>query len=86
MRTVIIVSKCLGIIKSKRSKNQFYFHFKGVYAGSYVSKIILRFPEDKVPIKSEEYVIVAQFLNYKDEVLEGEVIKFKLLSECSSLS
>ncbi len=45
MKNIIIVSKCIRIAPYSETENQYYFHFKGVFAGDLLKEVILRGPE-----------------------------------------
>ena len=82
MKTVIIVSKCLRVTNFKSSEKSYEFHFKGVYAGEVVQKVILYGSEKLSISKGEEYLMYIQFLTLICGTLTGKVIKIKLLDEC----
>jgi hypothetical protein len=82
MKTVIIVSKCIRVIKLKNSEIWFEFHFKGVCSGSVLRKVLLISSVGAVIEKNEEYLIYVRTISCIEGVLRGEIIKSKALSEC----
>jgi hypothetical protein len=82
MKTVIIVSKCLRVIKINQSENWYEFHFKGVCAGEYLKKLMLKSRADFKLKKNEEYLLYVETISFDEGTLLGKVIKAKLLSEC----
>lgn len=81
MKNFIIVSKCLRVTKINTETDWYEFHFKGVFAGKFVRKIVLYSPSFAINI-GVEYLIYAQPIAFEDNVLRGNVIKLKTLEEC----
>lgn len=82
MKTVIIVSKCLRVTKFHLSQRTYEFHFKGVYAGEVVKKVILQ-GELKLEIKKgEEYLMYVRLISLQAGILQGHILKLKRLEEC----
>lgn len=82
MKTLIIVSKCLRVIKGKASLDECHFHFRGVCAGESLRKVVLLKPTGVVIKKGEDYLMYVQFLACKEGILKGKIIKAKPLDEC----
>jgi hypothetical protein len=77
MRTVIIVSKCLRIIKSN-----YHFHFKGSYAGHLIRGLCLS-NEKKYEIGAgEEYLMWVEVSGIEAGILRGRILKLKRLDAC----
>lgn len=86
MRTVIIVSKCLRVTKFNRNESRYEFHYKGVFKGSYIKKIVLH-GDIKIAIdRGEEYLIFVESPNVLSETLFGKIIKIKNLNQCNDIS
>ncbi len=82
MKTVLIVSKCSGVSKLKSNEIWYQFHFKGVYAGEVLRKVMLRSKKEFNVTKDEEYLMYVQLLSCMHGVLRGEILKLKILNEC----
>ena len=82
MKTVIIVSKCLRVIKLNRSEIWYQFHFKGVFAGESLGKVLLKCHKEPHPQKNEEYLIYVRLLSVERGVLKGEILRIKNLEDC----
>ena len=82
MKTVIIVSKCIRVIKLNSQESLFHFHFKGVCAGEVLRKVILSGKGEHNIRQSEEYLIYIAVTSYSQGVLQGEIVKSKPISEC----
>ena len=81
MKSIIIVSKCLRVIKL--NSDTFYeFHFKGVCQGRLIKKIRLKGLQNQEIVPGGEYIIQLRDQRYMDHLLEGEIVKFRLLEEC----
>lgn len=82
MKAIIIISKCSKIKLLNNDEIVCEFHFKGVYAGHVVKRILLKAAINHNIIKNEEYLLYVQLIRCNREVLEGKIIKVRLLSEC----
>ena len=82
MKTVIIVSKCLRVTKFNLDESVYAFHFKGVFLGGVVRKVMLVGNNTFRIEKGIEYILYVQLLTFTNEVLSGKIIKAKLLDEC----
>jgi hypothetical protein len=82
MKTVIIVSRCLRIIKMNPAEFWFEFHFNGVCAGEKLKKVILKGRPDFHIAKGEEYLLYVQMLSLEQGVLKAIIVKLKKLDEC----
>lgn len=82
MKTVIIVSKCIRVIKSNQAHTWYQFHFNGVCAGEALRKVLLKARQDFQIQKGEEYLMYVRLVSCEAGTLRGEVLKLKLLSEC----
>lgn len=82
MKTVIIVSKCLRVIKFNVSEYAYEFHFKGICAGEVIKKVILSASEGITFHKGEEYLMYVSLIAMEDGILKGRVLKSKRLDEC----
>lgn len=81
MRTVIIVSKCLRVTKFSSDENTYEFHFKGVFAGVSLRRVILQGHQEFAIKKSVEYLMYVQMIDSQDGTLKGKILKAKLLDE-----
>lgn len=82
MKTVIIVSKCLRVTKIDPEIGNYEFHFKGVYAGESLKKILLTGSLDFNLKRGEEYLIYLQVQTVENNSLSGKIIKVKRIDEC----
>ena len=82
MKTVIIVSKCIRVIKLNSYESLFHFHFKGVCSGEVLRKVILKGSVQHNIRQGEEYLIYVAVTNCFEGVLIGEIVKSKPLSDC----
>ena len=82
MKTVIIVSKCIRVIKSNQTQTWYQFHFNGVCAGEALRKVLLKARQDFLIRKDEEYLMYVRMISCEEGTFRGEVLKLKLLSEC----
>lgn len=82
MKTVIIVSKCLRVTKFNLSQMTYDFHFKGVYAGEVVKKVILQGDLGLEVKKGEEYLMYVRLISFHRGILQGHILKLKRLEEC----
>ncbi len=82
MKTVIIVSKCLRVTKFNLSQGTYEFHFKGVYAGEVVRKVILQGELNLDLSKGEEYLMYVRLTSFQTGILQGDILKLKRLEEC----
>ena len=81
MRTVIIISKCIGENK-REQKYPLKFHFKGVYFGHFISSIQLKAVSTELPVINVDYLLYVKVEQIQDEILKGEIIKLKRLEDC----
>jgi hypothetical protein len=81
MNIVIIVSVCLRVFKLKKNETFYEFHFRGVYAGSSIKRIILAGAQDIHLEKDKEYLIKVNVIAVKEGILRGEILKIKSLDE-----
>ncbi|MGE3609418.1 MAG: hypothetical protein AB7I27_07510 [Bacteriovoracaceae bacterium] len=81
MRTIIIISKC-----TKVDHEAFEFHFKGVYAGESIKRILLTGGVGVSIERDHEYLLYVQISQTENEILKGRIIKSKLLDECRDKS
>ena len=81
MKSIIIVSKCLRVIKFK-SQVCYEFDFKGVYGGHQIKKIRLQEPEKNLLLPGRDYLIQLRDHRVRGSILEGKILRFKLLDEC----
>ncbi len=86
MRNIVIVSKCLKIEASKYLENRYHFHFRGVYGGKVIRKIILECPSGFLIQEGSEYLLYVRVEKIWDKTLWGKIIKLKPLEECHDLS
>jgi hypothetical protein len=82
MKTVIIVSRCLKVIKINREESWYEFHFKGVCAGEVLKKVILKGRHDFHLLKDQEYLLYVKIMSIEGGLLRGLILKSKLLEEC----
>jgi hypothetical protein len=82
MKTVIIVSKCLRVTKFNSNESSCEFHFKGVFAGESVRRVILMVTHNFSIKKGEEYLLYVQLNEFKEGKITGQILKAKLLDEC----
>ncbi len=82
MKTLIIVSKCLRVTHFKSFEGQYEFHFKGVYAGESLKRVVLQGDTKCTIVKNGEYLLFVQLLKVEEGILSGKILKYKLLSEC----
>lgn len=82
MKTVIIVSKCLRVTKINNFESRCEFHFKGVCAGEAVRKVVLRCLPSQEVVKNEEYLLYVNLVTFDAGVLNGTIVKAKLLRLC----
>jgi len=81
MKNFIIVSKCLRVTKINNEKGWYEFHFKGVFAGNIVKKVLLFSPVLSINV-DVEYLIYAEPIAFHENTLRGKVVKIKPLEEC----
>lgn len=82
MKNIIIVSKCIRISSFSSEENNYYFHFKGVFAGDLLKEVILRGRKEFSIKRGEEYLIYVQMTALESGILMGKIIKLKPLEEC----
>lgn len=82
MKNIIIVSKCIRISSHSSEENNYYFHFKGVFAGDLLKEVILRGRKEFGIKRGEEYLIYVQMTALEGGTLLGKIIKIKPLDEC----
>jgi hypothetical protein len=82
MKTVIIVSKCLRVIKLNHYENTYVFHFRGVCAGESLRKVILSGRKDFEIKKNEDYLMYVQMQKFDQGTLLGRILKCKPLDDC----
>jgi hypothetical protein len=82
MKTLIIVSKCLRVTKFNFDENHYEFHFKGVFAGAALRKVVLLACCKLGLKKNEDYLLYVQLLKIEKGVLTGKVLKARLLDDC----
>lgn len=82
MKNFIIVSKCLRVTKISSNEFQGEFHFKGVFAGEVVKKVLLVSRTDTQISPHSEYLIFAEFIACEMNVLRGRIVKIKNIEEC----
>jgi hypothetical protein len=58
------------------------FHFKGVYAGELLTKVILQGSQNLSIKKGVEYLMYVQIISVVDVTLKGKILKSKVLDEC----
>jgi hypothetical protein len=82
MKTVIIVSKCLRVIKFNSTESWYEFHFKGVCAGESLKKVLLLGRHNFHISKGTEYLMYIQMLFCEKGILKGKILKLRRLDEC----
>lgn len=82
MKNIIIVSKCIRISSHSSEENNYYFHFKGVFAGDLLKEVILRGRKEFRIQRGEEYLIYVQMTALEGGTLLGKIIKIKPLDQC----
>jgi hypothetical protein len=82
MKSIIIVSKCIRIEKKPFGEDLYHFHFKGVYSGEALKKVVLTKAVESSIQKDEEYLMYVQLLSCLNGVLKGRILKIKPLDEC----
>ncbi len=82
MKTVIIVSKCLRVTKFDPQTSWYEFHFKGVFAGEAIKKVMLLGSQSFSIKKGEEYLMYVKLLSCEQGLLKGTILKAKILDEC----
>jgi len=82
MKNIIIVSKCVRISPYSSDENNYYFHFKGVFAGELLKEVILRGRIDLDLTRGEEYLLYVQMVKLDGGTLWGKILKVKALEEC----
>lgn len=82
MKHIIIVSKCIRIASYSVKENNYYFHFKGVFAGDLLKEVILRGSKDLQIERDQEYLIYVEMQALDKGTLWGYIKKIKLLDEC----
>lgn len=82
MKSIIIVSKCIRVEKKPLSEESYHFHFKGVFSGEVLKKVILTKAINSSIKKGEEYLMYVQLQSCQDGVLKGRILKLKPLDEC----
>jgi hypothetical protein len=79
---ILIISRCLAVRKSPKTKNYYYcFHFKGYYLGEKIRQIhLLPARQDSVEqqlTKGDDYMLWVKRNKVEDGVLEAELIAAK---------
>jgi hypothetical protein len=82
MKNIIIVSKCIRVIKFNDVSRECHFQFSGVCGGEALRKVILKSQNHHQIKKGEEYLMYVRFHSCEAGVLKGEILKVKLLDEC----
>ena len=82
MKNIIIVSKCIRISPYSSEENNYYFHFKGVFAGDLLKAVILRGRKEFSIRRGEEYLIYVQMIKLEGGTLWGKILRIKPLEEC----
>ena len=76
------LSRCISI--SEKGKIMMYeFHFKGVYSGKRVDRIICKSDKKLEIAEGNEYILKLRFLSMKKTDLIGYIKKFVKLEEIS---
>lgn len=81
MNIVIIVSVCSRVIKLRKNGSQFEFHFRGVYAGISLKRVILTGAVELAVQKNKEYLIKVKITSVNEGVLVGEILRIRPLDE-----
>jgi hypothetical protein len=81
MKSIIIVSKCLRVIKFK-SQIFYEFSFKGVCSGSLIKKIKVQGLDHHDMVPGHDYIVQVRELRIIGTTLEGKIVKFKMLEDC----
>lgn len=81
MKSIIIVSKCLRVINFK-SQIFYEFHFRGVCEGQLIKKVKLLQLDRFELVPGEAYLVQVRDHKINGSVLEGKIMKFRLLEEC----
>ena len=82
MKSIIIVSKCIRVEKQPHGVELYHFHFKGVFSGEVLKKVILTKAINSSIQKGEEYLMYVQLQSCQEGVLKGRILKLKPLDEC----
>ncbi|MFL5783915.1 MAG: hypothetical protein ACJ76H_04835 [Bacteriovoracaceae bacterium] len=82
MKNIIIVSKCVRISPYSSEENNYYFHFKGVFAGDLLKEVVLRGRKEFHIERGEEYLIYVQMIALEKGTLWGKILRIKPLDEC----
>jgi hypothetical protein len=82
MREIILISHCQNIKRLNALEQVGTFHFKGVYSGELIKKIVLKIPLNQTIKIHEEYLLHVQIISVQEQCLWGKILKSKLLAEC----
>lgn len=81
MKSIIIVSKCLRVIKFE-SHECYEFHFKGIFKGQLIKKIRIEYSNKTTLLPGKEYLVHLRDPKVNESVLEGTIVRVRLLDEC----
>jgi hypothetical protein len=81
MQNVIIVSKCLGVTQINPEESWYEFHFKGVYAGKSLKKVMLLGKQGLKLICGDEYMMYIQIHSFQNGILNGIILKTATLND-----
>ncbi len=82
MKTVIIVSKCTKVRVKNDTESWYEFHFKGVFSGESLRRLVLIGKHDFGLKKEVEYLMYVQMIELDRGILKGKILKVKPLDEC----
>lgn len=82
MRDIIIISRCQKIRNRNAIEQTGEFHFKGVYLGESIKKIVLSIPLHQTITVDEEYILHIKLQFIDEHCLWGKIIKSKRLADC----
>jgi len=81
MENIIALCRC---IKSSPNKDIIEFHFKGVFAGNKIKKILVRYNGKEAILPNDDYLLCIGNVSVKNDVLMGQIWRIKKLDDIYS--
>ncbi len=79
IREIIILSRCVKRLKGNSAALNYEFHFKGVYRGEKIKKIMVLDKLSAGMSIDHEYLLKIKFITISGNILYGELLEYKNL-------
>ncbi len=76
-REIIVLSRCVKEVRRSSFNLGFEFHFKGVYKGEKIKKIIIQNNTEDELIIGNEYLLKIKFVSISKNTLYGDLVQSK---------